>query len=215
MNEHVTSCGDTTPATFTEHATTDAPSEVSRTCTSKPGAPLENGNAGKHFLRGGGWPKDAVREQRRVQALTRALTVATIAAHGEVDLVNAAIIQTAGRWERVAQLANRWLRLECDKLNASERLAFARETARASEARDRAIRELNIGSKANADPWALIDARIVEADPTQGESNHLVKSVRELVEKTTWNSPSCNNRQPTLGKADAPASHTEPQGGNQ
>ncbi len=76
-----------------------------------------------------------------------ALEDAVLAAKGQVDLGDAAAISTAVRAERLAALAAKWLRDKYDSLSADARLSYARETVKASEARDRAIRSLGIDAK--------------------------------------------------------------------
>jgi hypothetical protein len=58
--------------------------------------------------------------------------------------MDAALINTAFRAERHAQLAQRWLAREADSMTPADRLSYSREVARASEARDKAIAALDL-----------------------------------------------------------------------
>ena len=96
-----------------------------------------------------------------MNALRRQLEDAVVALKGAVNLVDAAAIQTAVKWERHGALSLRWLRIEGDKLKPTERLQFSREIARASTERDKAIKELSL----DIDPRAnAIDALYKPAD---------------------------------------------------
>jgi hypothetical protein len=121
------------------------------------GAPSGNKNRVTHGLCGIGWPDGTEHDRRRVGQFTRALTIAVLDAGGTLDVPTVATIQTAARHERHARLCGRWLR-EAVELTIDQKRSLSLDVARASESRDRAIRELNIGSKAHADPWAAIDA---------------------------------------------------------
>ena len=98
----------------------------------------------RHGLRSGSLPRGASYIARQTDELRQALEASTLTARGEVSLLDACAINTAVRAERLAMLAQCWLRLESDKLAPEQKLAFAREVVRASEARDRAIRELRL-----------------------------------------------------------------------
>jgi hypothetical protein len=63
------------------------------------------------------------------------------------------------KWERHGLLAAHWLRREAATLSASDRLKFSEAIAKASDARDKAIRSLGLDVKRS--PW--IDV------PSQGE----------------------------------------------
>jgi hypothetical protein len=76
--------------------------------------------------------------------LHAALEDAVLTRRNEVDLHDAAVIQTAVRWERHALLCQRWLRHADGTLTADQRLAFSREIARASAERDKCIRLLGL-----------------------------------------------------------------------
>ena len=73
-----------------------------------------------------------------------ALETAVMDRKGEISLFDAGLVQTAMRWERHALLAQRWLKKEAANMTHSDRLAFSREVARASESRDRALKELGL-----------------------------------------------------------------------
>ncbi len=111
------------------------------------GAPKGSANAMRHGLRAGKLPKDAKYIEWQMNSLRRELEAAVIAVKGEVNLLDAATIQTAVKWERHGALALRWLRVEGDKLKPTERLHFSREIARASTERDKALAALGLDVK--------------------------------------------------------------------
>jgi hypothetical protein len=102
----------------------------------------------------GGTPKGAAYVGRLTLALRTQLEQAVVDAKGEVSLPDACAINTACRWERHAQLATRWLRLNFDNMTLDQRLNFSREVAKASASRDAAIREL----KLDRDASTIVDA---------------------------------------------------------
>ena len=85
--------------------------------------------------------------------------------HGEVNLVMAAHIQTAVRWELHWALSMRWLRTEFDQLSPVDRIRFSESAAKASENRDRAIAKLELKTEPE-DVWAAA-LRIPLDDPQQ------------------------------------------------
>ena len=108
------------------------------------GPPAGNTNALRHGLKAGKLPKQAQYIEHQMNRLRRELEDAVMQAKDEVNLLDAAHIQTAIKWERHGALALRWLRLEGDTLKPADRLAFSREIARASAERDRALAALGL-----------------------------------------------------------------------
>jgi hypothetical protein len=106
-----------------------------------------NTNAIRHGLVAGKLPKDCQHIEIKMNALRRTLEDAVMAAKGEVNLIDAACIQTAVKWERHGALALRWLTKEAANLKPVERLTFSREIARASTERDRALAALALNVK--------------------------------------------------------------------
>lgn len=109
------------------------------------GPPKDNRNAMRHGLKAGKLPKGAAYIEVRLNTFRRILEDEVIDAKGEVSLGDAAAIQTCLRWERHAMLAQRWLRIEGANLGVSDLLKFSEAIARASDARDRALRLLDLG----------------------------------------------------------------------
>ncbi len=114
-----------------------------------------NSNALRHGLKCGKLPADAKYVENRLNAFRRTLEAAVIDNKGEVNLQDAASIQTCIRWERHACLAQRWLNKMQDELKPEQRLNFSREIARASAERDKAIAALQLGAKVAA-PWLAL-----------------------------------------------------------
>ena len=113
------------------------------------GAPKGNQNAMKHGkgLSLGSLPPGCSYIKRQTNLLDRELQALTLQVHGAIGPVERMLIQTAIRHERHAQLAQRWLRLNAEVMSHDVRLAYSREIARASSARDKAIAELDLRAK--------------------------------------------------------------------
>jgi hypothetical protein len=103
-----------------------------------------NRNAMRHGLKAGKLPTDCQHIEIACNVLRRQLEDAVVKARGQVSLTDAATIQSALRWERHSALALRWLRIQGDKLSASDRLRFSEAIAKASDNRDRNIRMLGL-----------------------------------------------------------------------
>jgi hypothetical protein len=125
--------------------------------TNQMGPPRGNKNALSHGLSSGRLPKGCSSIGASVNAMLRALETATLKAKGEVSIVDAALIQSACRWERHSQLAARWLRLAFAELTYDERLRYSRETARASSERDKAIGALRLDGVAWGPALGMLD----------------------------------------------------------
>ncbi len=134
------------------------------------GAPSGNRNSLRHGLRAGRLPPGCNSIRHAIDELRRQLEDAVLSVHGQIDIVAAAQIQSAVRWERHAMLAQRWLRLRADLLQPAELLAFSRDIARASSERDKVINALNLTSRKNEfDPEAQLRARALQNRPSRIE----------------------------------------------
>jgi len=111
------------------------------------GAPKGNTNAIRHGLKGGKLPADCQYIENRCNALRRQVEAALIAVKGAIGIVDAAAVNSVLKWERHGLLAAHWLRKEAAKLNPSERLKFSEAIAKASDARDKALRSLSLDVK--------------------------------------------------------------------
>ncbi len=118
------------------------------------GPPKGNRNGMRHGLKAGKLPLGAEYIENQMNAFRREIEDAVIAAKGEINLTDAASIQTAMKWERHGALALRWLRKEGEELKPVERLQFSREIARASTERDKAIAVLGLDAAKPA-PWVV------------------------------------------------------------
>lgn len=117
-------------------------------------------------MRGGKLPAGCQYIENRVNSLRRQVEKALIAAKAEIGIVDAAAVNSILKWERHGLLAAHWLRKEADQLTPAERLKFSEAIAKASDARDKAIRSLQLDIKPN--PW--IDVPSSNGDDT-GEAN--------------------------------------------
>lgn len=122
------------------------------------GAPIGNANRMRHGLRGSGLPAGCGHIRKAVNDFRRQLEDAILEARGEITLVDAANVSTAFRWEKHAQLAQRWLRLEAESMSPADRLAYSRDVARASAERDKAIAALGLPERPNGDDWHTVHA---------------------------------------------------------
>ena len=120
------------------------------------GAPLGNANGFRHGMRGSNLPKGCGGILRATHHFRRQLEDAVLQARQEITLLDSAFINTAYRAERHAQLAQRWLAKEADTMTPADRLAYSRETVRASAERDKAIAALDLPKRPSADPWGTL-----------------------------------------------------------
>ena len=143
---------------------TTAVTQAETTEKSRQGAPLGNQNATKHGLsarhglRGSSLPKGCGHIRRAINVFRRALEAAVFEDRGEVSITDAALINSAYRWEKHSQLCQRWLFLESEKLSDADRLSYSRDVARASCERDKAIAQLKLPQSHSTDPWQIVDA---------------------------------------------------------
>lgn len=111
----------------------------------KRGSQIGNRNSLKHGLTSGRLPPGSSYIKRAMGRFVAAVEEAVVDAGGELDVMTAATIQSAMRWERHALLAQRWLVQAFGELSHADRLAYSREIARASSERDKCLRVLGIG----------------------------------------------------------------------
>jgi hypothetical protein len=110
-------------------------------------------NAIRHGMRGSALPPGCSYIEKAINHFRRQLEKAVIDLRGEITLVDSAVINSAYRFERLAQLAQRWLVANYDEMNYSERLAVARESAEASAKRDKCIEKLRLDQRPDNDFW--------------------------------------------------------------
>ncbi len=140
------------------------------------GGQAGNANALRHGLRAvrlnlGSMPAKLKRVERSVNEFRRLIEAATIDAHGEIGVLQAAYIQSACRHETASQLAARWLRLNGDSLDPNQRLAYIKAAADASTNRDKCLERLKLDVKAG-DLWGELygpEALIEAPADTQAE----------------------------------------------
>lgn len=108
------------------------------------GPATANTNALRHGLTAANLPKSCRYIYHRLNNLRRTLETLLVESKGEVGMADGATIQTILRWERAAQLAERYFRLEGAKLGAVVAQGFVDKAADASEKRDKAIARLKL-----------------------------------------------------------------------
>lgn len=118
------------------------------------GPPKGSTNAIRHGMMTSKLPKKLEWVEKKANAFRRRLEAAVEEAKGDITLTDAATINTAVKWERHAMLAQAWLREQEATLSASDRLRFSEAIAKASDNRDRNIRQLGLDSKPVA-PWVV------------------------------------------------------------
>lgn len=112
-------------------------------------------NGIRHGLVCGKLPKDSRYIEVRSNVVRRALEAEILRARGEITVADAALVSAAMKWLRHGQLAQRWLRVEGDKLTLSERLNFSREVARAGSEVSKAIAALDLASSESS-VWDVV-----------------------------------------------------------
>lgn len=144
------------------------PSTLTNSGKSKTGAPASNGNRithGRHSLTMGALPPGCGYIVRVCNAMRAEIETAVVAIRTEISLHDAGTIQTAVRYERHAQLAQRWLR-ENPGLPVDVKLALSRDIAKASADRDRCLRLLGLDKRASDNVWdCLLESPELQADP--------------------------------------------------
>lgn len=110
------------------------------------GGQPDNTNAVTHGLKASGVPKGAAWVLTLIAMFRNQIESGVIAIKGSLGPMDDALTQSAVRWERHALLASRWLREEFAGLTIDQRLSLSREIARASDNRDRCLRELGLSA---------------------------------------------------------------------
>lgn len=123
------------------------------------GPPKGNLNSGRHFLRAGSLPKRLKYIEVRLNCFRRNVESLVVAQKGEVSLLDAARINTALRHERHAILAQHWLRVEGERMAASDRLRFSEAIGKASDSRDKALVALGLDKQTDV-PWLTVGTTI-------------------------------------------------------
>lgn len=117
------------------------------------GPPRDNRNGMRHGMRGSKLPKGCEYIENRVNALRRQMEDAVLETRNEINITDAAAINSILKWERHGMLAAHWLRHEAKNLSVSELLRFSEAIAKASDNRDKAIRLLALDREPES-PWA-------------------------------------------------------------
>lgn len=121
-------------------------------------------NAIRHGLTGNKLPPKCEYIEHRINKLRRTVEQALMEVKGEINIIDAANINSILKWERHGQLAARWLRLEADKLSPGDRLRFSEAIAKASDNRDKAIRQLGLDRDTADNVFDALYARLPKPD---------------------------------------------------
>jgi hypothetical protein len=138
----------------------------------------DNAFAMRHGMRAGKLPKGCEYIEVRCNLLRRDVENAVLELKGEINLLDAAAINSILKWERHGLLAAHWLRMEIDSLSASDRLRFSEAMAKASERRDQNIRML--GLDIEPEP---IDLNAYLADGKGRSNGRLPYGLKELPQE--------------------------------
>lgn len=138
--------------------TTETPTTEKR----RRGAPRGSRGCIRHGLMAGNLPAGCKYVEVRLNVFRRKLEDAVLQVKKEITMLDAALINTAVRWERHATLAHRWLTRQWDELKPADRLNFSREISRASSERDKSIRLLELDVNPVQSVWDEIDAEIAD-----------------------------------------------------
>ena len=133
--------------------------QPSGTVRKRSGAPVGNRNAltsgARSWWTTGRLPKGCSHVRRQLRLMINQLTAKVVEVHGECDLERSSLIHSASRHEGAAILAGRWLRELQDRatdekpLDVALSLAVLREIRSATDARDKAIKALDISPNQN------------------------------------------------------------------
>lgn len=137
--------------------------------TDRRGGQRNNTNALRHGMRAGKLPPGCLYIEHRTNDLRRQIEAAVVAVKGQVTLSDAATIKTIVDWEKHRALAQRWLRLQADKLKPMELLNFSREVAKASTEMDKAIRVLGLDRDKADEMYDLLYGRTPKAITADGQ----------------------------------------------
>ena len=138
------------------------------------GAPFNNTNAtATHYLRAGKLPKRLAYIENRINKFRRHLEDMIVLTRGEVNICDAAQINSATKWERHGLLAQHWLRHEEENLSAHDRLKFSEAIAKASDNRDKCLRLLKLDLK--PEPLTL-DSYVTDSRAIVDKANGNTKS---------------------------------------
>lgn len=133
----------------------------------KGGAPQGNRNALRHGLRASKLPAGCKYIEIAVNSFRRQIEDAVSESVAQSGVMQAALVHSACRHERRAQLAERWLRINAD-LPLNERLGLLKTISDATDSRDRCLERLRL-DVAPVDPWqaAIAFSRSENESPRQ------------------------------------------------
>ncbi|NQT17323.1 MAG: hypothetical protein HQ582_31505 [Planctomycetes bacterium] len=99
--------------------------------------------------------------------------------HGPLSVYQQASVQTAARYEMVALLATRWLRVGDDKLTPDQRLTHATTIAKSSELRDKALQRAGLDRKGRQQALDALYGEVEdEADESHAEGHDTDKGTQ-------------------------------------
>lgn len=120
--------------------------------------------ADRHGVALGILPRSCFTVQRAVADVRRNLEAAVLEVKGAISVGDAALIATACRWQQVALLTQRLLRVNDADLKPDQKVSYVTQIAEASEKSDRAMKALGLAgagaSSTDADPFAEAMAEI-------------------------------------------------------
>jgi hypothetical protein len=132
-------------------------------------APLKNANRMRHGLRASKLPSGCQYVEKAIIAFRIAVEDAVLRLRGQIDVLEAALIQSAIRSEQRAMLLERWLRLADSKagLSVGEQIKLLRERDMASARRDNCLKQLLTPVLADDEPGRRTIDVLRELPPDQ------------------------------------------------
>ena len=124
-----------------------------------------------HRLIIGELPKPMLRVKRAARSYRRDLEGACQDRHGEISIVHAHIIDAAVGNETHAAICRWLLNQKLNDMTPTDIITCSRNIAQAKETRNRAVRELDLGT-GGEDPWATLDTTMTNGDDRHADVDH-------------------------------------------
>lgn len=149
--------------------------------TGKPGGQLNNRNSVRHGLTTGKMPPSAGRVIMLVRKFRESVAEAVSAERGEINIYDAALIDSAAHWQRHSLLAQRWLRVDYENLSMDSRLSYSREVARAASERDRCLKLLKLDQMGGGDEWDRLGPNHWDVQEQEGKEAEEQEKAEEMA----------------------------------
>ncbi len=108
--------------------------------------------------------------ENAINSLRRQLESAVVECKGAVNIPDASLIDSAAKWERHGRIALHYLRRKGSELTPADCLRFSEAIAKASDARDKAIRLLQLDRDTTHDAITALYAPQLPAPQPNGDT---------------------------------------------